>query len=154
MLLQPHAMTWPAAKASVRSLAPLRGAEAHGRGGAPRELCWPKASARLTVLESLLAQALAALGWPWYVHTPHIDLAFSSVEHIMRDVSNGWFLRYLHANGASVFFIAVYFHMFRALYYGSYASPREALWCIGVVLLPYLELSTRSACTASERALG
>ena len=52
----------------------------------------------------------------------------------MRDVSNGWFLRYLHANGASVFFIAVYLHVFRGLYYGSYTSPRESLWCIGVVL--------------------
>ena len=68
------------------------------------------------------------------VDTPHIDLAFSSVEHIMRDVSNGWFLRYFHANGASVFFIAVYLHVFRGLYYGSYTSPRESLWCIGVVL--------------------
>jgi len=68
-------------------------------------------------------------------YTPHIDLAFSSVEHIMRDVSNGWFLRYLHANGASLFFIAVYLHVFRGLYYGSYTSPRESLWCIGVVLL-------------------
>lgn len=68
-------------------------------------------------------------------YTPHVDLAFLSVEHIMRDVEGGWFLRYMHANGASMFFIVVYLHMFRGLYYGSYASPRELLWCIGVVIL-------------------
>jgi len=68
-------------------------------------------------------------------YTPHVDLAFLSVEHIMRDVSGGWLLRYMHANGASMFFIVVYIHMFRGLYYGSYASPREALWCIGVIIL-------------------
>jgi ubiquinol-cytochrome c reductase cytochrome b subunit len=65
----------------------------------------------------------------------HVDLAFSSVEHIMRDVEGGWLLRYAHANGASMFFIIVYLHMFRGLYYGSYASPREAVWCIGVIIL-------------------
>ena len=69
------------------------------------------------------------------LYTPHVDIAFISVEHIMRDVSGGWLLRYMHANGASMFFIVVYIHMFRGLYYGSYASPREALWCIGVVIL-------------------
>ena len=68
-------------------------------------------------------------------YTPHIDLAFSSVEHIMRDVNNGWLLRYIHANGASMFFIAVYLHMFRGLYYGSYMQPRQLLWCSGVVIL-------------------
>lgn len=68
-------------------------------------------------------------------YTPHVDLAFLSVEHIMRDVEGGWFLRYMHANGASMFFIVVYIHMFRGLYYGSYTSPRELLWCIGVVIL-------------------
>jgi ubiquinol-cytochrome c reductase cytochrome b subunit len=65
-------------------------------------------------------------------YTPHVDLAFSSVEHIMRDVNNGWLIRYLHANGASMFFIVVYAHIFRGLYYGSYMSPREHLWCSGV----------------------
>jgi len=65
-------------------------------------------------------------------YTPHVDLAFSSVEHIMRDVNNGWLVRYLHANGASMFFIVVYSHIFRGLYYGSYMSPREHLWCSGV----------------------
>jgi ubiquinol-cytochrome c reductase cytochrome b subunit len=68
-------------------------------------------------------------------YTPHVDLAFASVEHIMRDVEGGWFLRYLHANGASMFFIVVYLHIFRGLYYGSYASPRELVWLVGVVIL-------------------
>jgi ubiquinol-cytochrome c reductase cytochrome b subunit len=67
-------------------------------------------------------------------YTPHIDLAFSSVEHIMRDVNNGWLIRYAHANGASMFFIVVYSHIFRGLYYGSYMHPRQLLWCSGVVI--------------------
>jgi ubiquinol-cytochrome c reductase cytochrome b subunit len=67
-------------------------------------------------------------------YTPHIDLAFVSVEHIMRDVNNGWLIRYMHANGASMFFIVVYSHIFRGLYYGSYMYPREHLWCSGVVI--------------------
>jgi len=67
-------------------------------------------------------------------YTPHIDLVFSSVEHIMRDVNNGWLIRYLHANGASMFFIVVYSHIFRGLYYGSYMYPRERLWISGVVI--------------------
>jgi len=67
-------------------------------------------------------------------YTPHIDLAFSSVEHIMRDVNNGWLIRYMHANGASMFFIVVYCHIFRGLFYGSYMTPREHLWCSGVVI--------------------
>lgn len=68
-------------------------------------------------------------------YTAHVDLAFHSVQHLMRDVPNGWLLRYLHANGASLFFIVVYMHLFRALYYTSYASPREFVWLIGVVIL-------------------
>jgi len=67
-------------------------------------------------------------------YTPHIDLAFSSVEHIMRDVNNGWLIRYMHANGASMFFIVVYCHIFRGLYYGSYMAPRQLLWCSGVLI--------------------
>jgi len=67
-------------------------------------------------------------------YTPHIDLAFASVEHIMRDVNNGWLLRYLHANGASVFFIIVYTHIFRGLYFGSYQVPRQHLWASGVTI--------------------
>jgi len=65
-------------------------------------------------------------------YTPHIDLAFSSVEHIIRDVNNGWFIRYTHANGASIFFRIVYIHIARGLYYGSFVTPREHLWCSGV----------------------
>jgi ubiquinol-cytochrome c reductase cytochrome b subunit len=68
-------------------------------------------------------------------YAAHVDLAFHSVQHIMRDVSNGWLLRYLHANGASLFFIVVYMHLFRGLYYTSYAQPRELVWLLGVVIL-------------------
>ena len=67
-------------------------------------------------------------------YTANIDLAFSSVEYIMRDVPNGWFIRYTHANGASMFFIVLYAHLFRGLYYGSYMKPRQSLWCSGVIL--------------------
>ncbi|KPL52309.1 cytochrome b [Prosthecomicrobium hirschii] len=67
-------------------------------------------------------------------YTPHTSLAFASVEHIMRDVNWGWLLRYMHANGASMFFIAVYIHMFRGFYYGSYKEPREVLWILGVLI--------------------
>jgi len=68
-------------------------------------------------------------------YTANAELAFSSVEHIMRNVEYGWLMRYLHANGASFFFIAVYIHMFRGLYYGSYKAPREVLWILGVIIL-------------------
>src|SRR6201981_3436668 len=67
-------------------------------------------------------------------YTPHVDLAFNSVESIMRDVNYGWLLRYLHANGASFFFVAVYAHIVRGMYYGSYKDPREVLWILGVIL--------------------
>ena len=67
-------------------------------------------------------------------YTPHVDLAFNSVEAIMRDVNYGWLLRYLHANGASFFFVAVYAHIARGMYYGSYKEPREVLWILGVIL--------------------
>ena len=68
-------------------------------------------------------------------YTPHVDYAFQSVERIMRDVNYGWLIRYVHANGASFFFIVVYIHIFRGLYYGSYKAPRELLWILGVVIL-------------------
>ncbi|MBP7003089.1 cytochrome b N-terminal domain-containing protein [Amaricoccus sp.] len=67
-------------------------------------------------------------------YTPDTTLAFRSVEHIMRDVNGGWALRYIHANGASLFFIAVYMHIFRGLYYGSYKPPREITWIIGMLI--------------------
>src|ERR1700745_2624456 len=67
-------------------------------------------------------------------YTPHVDFAFHSVEHIMRDVNYGWLLRYIHASGASFFFVAVYIHIARGMYYGSYKEPREVLWIVGVIL--------------------
>ena len=67
-------------------------------------------------------------------YTPEATKAFASVEHIMRDVEGGWALRYIHANGASMFFLAVYMHIFRGLYYGSYKAPREITWIIGILI--------------------
>ena len=67
-------------------------------------------------------------------YTPHVDYAFLSVEHIMRDVNYGWMIRYMHANGASMFLLSVYIHMGRGLYYGSYKTPRGFVWGIGVVI--------------------
>jgi ubiquinol-cytochrome c reductase cytochrome b/c1 subunit len=68
-------------------------------------------------------------------YTPNADLAFNSVERIMRDVNYGWLVRYIHMNGASFFFIIVYIHLFRGMYYGSYKEPRELLWMLGVLIL-------------------
>jgi ubiquinol-cytochrome c reductase cytochrome b subunit len=67
-------------------------------------------------------------------YTPHVDHAFDSVERIMRDVNFGWLIRYMHMNGAHMFFIVVYIHIWRGLYYGSYKEPRELLWILGVVI--------------------
>ncbi len=67
-------------------------------------------------------------------YVPHETLAFDSVERIMRDVNYGWLLRYMHSNGASMFFVAVYLHIFRGLYYGSFKAPREVLWLLGIVI--------------------
>jgi len=67
-------------------------------------------------------------------YTAHTTMAFSSVERIMRDVNYGWLIRYMHANGASFFFIVVYIHIFRGLYYGSYKPPREVLWWMGIII--------------------
>ena len=67
-------------------------------------------------------------------YTPHVDHAFNSVEHIMRNVNHGWLIRYIHANGASMFFLAVYIHIFRGMYFGSYKAPREVLWILGVII--------------------
>lgn len=68
-------------------------------------------------------------------YTPHVDIAFVSVEHIIRDVNYGWLIRYTHANTASLFFAIVYAHVARGLFYGSYRSPRVLPWSIGVVIL-------------------
>lgn len=67
-------------------------------------------------------------------YVPNTKLAFESVEHIMRDVNYGWLIRYIHAVGASMFFIALYAHIIRGLYYGSYKAPREVLWWIGIII--------------------
>tara|TARA_A100001011_G_scaffold374034_1_gene434088 strand:- start:964 stop:2175 length:1212 start_codon:yes stop_codon:yes gene_type:complete len=68
-------------------------------------------------------------------YTAHVDHAFDSVEHIMRNVNHGWLIRYVHMNGASFFFIVVFIHIFRGLYYGSYKAPRELLWWLGIIIL-------------------
>ncbi len=81
----------------------------------------------------LIAQILTGVVLAMH-YTGHTSMAFNSVEHIMRDVNWGWMIRYLHANGASMFFLAVYIHMARGLYYGSYKAPREVLWILGVVI--------------------
>ena len=67
-------------------------------------------------------------------YVPNAGLAFASVEHIMRDVNHGWMIRFIHANGASMFFMAVYIHMFRGIYYGSYKAPREVIWLLGTLI--------------------
>jgi len=74
-------------------------------------------------------------------YTPNTGLAFASVERIMRDVNGGWLIRYVHANGASMFFVAVYVHMLRGLYYGSYKAPREMIWILGCVIF-FLMIAT------------
>ena len=83
---------------------------------------------------SLLIQIFTGLVLSMH-YSPNIDLAFNSVEHIMRNVNYWWWFRYTHANGASMFFIVVYAHILRGLYYGSYMAPRQLLWCSGVVIL-------------------
>ena len=67
-------------------------------------------------------------------YKPDANLAFASVEYIMRDVPGGWFIRYMHSTGSSAFFIVVYLHMFRGLIYGSFRTPRELIWIIGMVI--------------------
>jgi ubiquinol-cytochrome c reductase cytochrome b/c1 subunit len=82
----------------------------------------------------LVAQILTGIVLAMH-YTPESTLAFNSVEHIMRDVNAGWLLRYLHLNGASMFFAAAYIHTARGLYYGSYKAPREVLWLLGIIIL-------------------
>jgi len=81
----------------------------------------------------LVIQILTGI-WLAMNYKPDADLAFGSVEYIMRDVDWGWLIRYMHSTGASAFFIVVYLHMFRGLMYGSYRKPRELLWIIGVII--------------------
>jgi quinol-cytochrome oxidoreductase complex cytochrome b subunit len=98
----------------------------------PRNLnLWYTFGGILTII--LVVQILTGVVLAMH-YTPDSQLAFDSVEHIMRDVNAGWLLRYLHSNGASMFFLAVYIHIFRGLYYGSYKAPREMIWILGVLL--------------------
>ncbi|SCA56410.1 Cytochrome b [Candidatus Terasakiella magnetica] len=99
----------------------------------PRNLSywWNFGSLALTVLIVMVLTGIFLV----MNYTPHVDMAFDSVERIMRDVNYGWLIRYVHMNGASMFFIVVYIHIFRGIYYGSYKGPREILWIIGVVIM-------------------
>jgi len=81
----------------------------------------------------LIAQIITGIVLSMH-YIAHADLAFESVEHIMRDVNYGWLIRYVHANGSSMFFLAVYIHIFRSMYYGSLKSPREVIWIIGMII--------------------
>ena len=86
------------------------------------------------ILIFMLGAQIVTGVWLAMHYVPEAKMAFDSVESIMRDVNYGWLLRYLHANGASMFFIAVYIHIFRGMYYGSYKAPREILWILGVII--------------------
>ncbi|MBF0589340.1 MAG: cytochrome b N-terminal domain-containing protein [Magnetococcales bacterium] len=91
---------------------------------------WNFGSLALTVLIIMILTGLFLA----MHYKPDAALAFDSVEHIMRDVNYGWLLRYLHANGATFFFIVIYIHILRGMYYGSYRAPREILWWLGIVI--------------------
>lgn len=88
----------------------------------------------VTALVCLVIQLITGIFLAMHYVPTSLD-AFNSVEHIMRDVNYGWFIRYLHANGASMFFLVVYVHIFRGLYYSSFTYPREILWSSGVIIL-------------------
>ncbi len=91
----------------------------------------------------LINQILTGI-WLTMYYTPTAGAAFSSVEHIMRDVKYGWLLRYLHSTGSSAFFIVVYLHMYRAIMYGSFKMPRELVWIIGMLLYVFLLMESAS----------
>jgi len=91
-------------------------------------------------LTFLVVQVLSGIFLAMH-YAPEVNLAFASVEHIMRDVNNGWVLRYMHANGASMFFLVVYMHMIRGFYYGSYVQPRGHLWASGIVIFLLMTLT-------------
>ncbi len=86
-------------------------------------------SAGLCLIIQILTGVLLAMHY-----NPSVGFAFNSVEHIMRDVNNGWLIRYIHSNGASMFFIVIYLHIFRGIYYGSYIWPRQEIWATGIVI--------------------
>jgi len=98
----------------------------------PRNLNWMWIWGIILVFALVLQIATGVVLAMHYV--PHVDMAFASIEHIMRDVNSGHMIRYFHANGASLFFFAVYLHMFRGLYYGSYKAPREVTWIVGMLI--------------------
>jgi len=87
------------------------------------------ALATITLMVMIISGIFLAMNY-----TPHTDMAFDSVERIMRDVNFGWLLRYIHSNGAAFFFIIVYIHILRGMYYGSYKYPRELNWILGVFI--------------------
>jgi ubiquinol-cytochrome c reductase iron-sulfur subunit len=132
-----------------------------------REMALTAASHRRAAYDTIMIPTPKNLNWMWIWgivltftlvlqivtgialvmhYTPHVDMAFASVEHIMRNVNGGWALRYMHQNGASLFFFAVYLHIFRGLYYGSYKAPREITWIIGM-LIYLLMMAPRSWAT-------
>ena len=98
----------------------------------PRNLNWMWIWGIVLVF-TLVLQIITAIVLVMH-YVPHVDMAFASVEHIMRDVNGGHMIRYFHQNGASLFFVAVYAHIFRSLYYGSYKAPREVTWIIGMLM--------------------
>ncbi len=99
---------------------------------APKNLNFCSFFGSLAIL-TLLIQIVTGI-WLAMNYKPDAALAFASVEYIMRDVDWGWLIRYMHSTGASMFFIVIYLHMFRALLWGSYRKPRELLWIIGVII--------------------
>ncbi len=100
----------------------------------PKNLNWWWIWGGIVLAFCLVLQIVTGIILVMHYTPPHVDYAFASVEHIMRDVNGGYMLRYLHANGASLFFVAVYIHMFRGLFYGSYKAPREVTWIIGMLI--------------------
>ncbi|WP_435165378.1 cytochrome b [Falsirhodobacter sp. 1013] len=102
----------------------------------PRNLNWMWVWG-MVLLFCLLLQVVTGLVLAMH-YTPQVDLAFDSVERIMRDVNGGFFLRYLHANGASLFFFAIYLHIARGIFYGSHKPPREVTWLIGMTMFVLL----------------
>src|SRR3990167_8995558 len=103
---------------------------------APRNLNFWYVFGSLALLV-LLNQVITGI-WLTMFYTPSVKHAFDSIEYIMRDVHDGWLFRYMHSTGASLFFVVVYLHLFRALLYGSYQKPRELVWLIGMGLLVLL----------------
>jgi ubiquinol-cytochrome c reductase cytochrome b subunit len=107
---------------------------------APKNFNWWYVFGSLALL-ALIIQIVTGI-WLTMSYKPSAAEAFSSVEYIMRDVEWGWLLRYMHSTGASLFFVVVYLHMFRALLYGSYQKPRELIWIFGMLI--YLAMSAEA----------